>query len=189
MKNPICHREQRVISILAVLLAIGWLCAIPIVSKAQNALIPSSTVQLSRPPKAGTAAVSDAAARARINAIYGKLPLSFEANRGQTDWRVKFLSRGHGYTLFLTPGEAVLAAHDATLRVRLAGGNRRPRIEGFAELPGKSNYFIGNDPAKWRTNVPTYSKIRYRDVYPGIDVVYHGNQQQLEYDFVVAPGC
>ena len=62
-------------------------------------------------------------------------------------------------------------------------------MTGLDELPGKSNYFIGNDPAKWRTNVPTYAKVRYENVYPGIDLVYYGNQRQLEYDFVVAPGA
>jgi hypothetical protein len=62
-------------------------------------------------------------------------------------------------------------------------------VSGLEELPGKANYFIGSDPAKWRTNIPTYAKVHYRDVYLGIDLLYYGNQRQLEYDFVVAPGA
>jgi hypothetical protein len=124
---------------------------------------------------------------------YGKVPLSFEANQGQTDRRVKFLSRGSGYTLFLTDGSAVLSLHgeksNAALRMRLAGANPHPVVTGADGLPGKSNYFAGSDPKQWRTNVPTYASVRYAGVYPGIDLVYHGNQRLLEYDFVVAPGA
>lgn len=72
--------------------------------------------------------------------------------------------------------------------MKLVGAQTRPAISGLEELPGKLNYFIGNDPRKWRKGVSTYSKVKYRDVYPGVDVVYHGNQGQLEYDFVIAPG-
>src|SRR5437016_654718 len=152
------------------------------------------------------------ATKPQVLAAYGKLPLSFEANQGQTGPQVKFLSRGSGYTLFLTPTEAVLTltkadAHakrripgEATLaelekhagtvlRIRLVGANPVPEVAGVGELPGKSNYFVGNDPKKWRANVPTYEKVEYRDVYPGVNLVYYGNQRQLEHDFVVSPGA
>src|SRR6185503_19450563 len=69
------------------------------------------------------------------------------------------------------------------------GANPAPQITGMDELPGKTNYFIGNDPAQWRTNIPNYAKVKYESVYPGVDLVYYGNQQKLEYDFVVAPGA
>jgi len=69
------------------------------------------------------------------------------------------------------------------------GADQAAKVVGLEELPGKSNYFIGNDPKKWRTDVPTYSKVKYQGVYPGIDLVYYGNQRQLEYDFVVSPGA
>lgn len=147
---------------------------------------------------------------------YGKLPLSFEENQGQTDPRVKFLSRGGGYVLFLTPEEAVLSLHrakpldasplhratyvrelrkghsgekDAVLRMRLAGANPTPEISGLDRLPTKVDYFIGKDSKTWRTNVPSYARVKYRDVYPGVDLVLYGNQRHLEYDFVVAPGA
>jgi hypothetical protein len=154
-------------------------------------------------------------AKAAVQAAYGKLPLSFEANQGQTDSRVKFLARGNGYTLYLTGDEAVLqlrsedrksklegresrdTAQSSTfnpqssvLRMKLVGANSSPQAAGLDELPGKSNYFIGNDPKKWQTNVPTYAKAKFAEVYPGVDVVYYGaEQQQLEYDFIVAPGA
>lgn len=135
-----------------------------------------------------------ASSQARSVETYGKLPLSFEANLGQTDPSVKFLARGQGYSLFLTSTEAVLSLSRgrgpaAVLRLKLVGGNPAPLVLGEKELPGESSYFMGPDPAKWRTHVPNYAQVRYRDVYPGIDLVYYGNQGKLEYDFVVAPGA
>ncbi len=141
------------------------------------------------PPAQPAAGHSDAAARFAVRS--GRLPLSFEANRGQADYRVKFLSRGPGYTLFLTGSEALLAlrANSNPLIMRLAGANPVPNATGLDELPGKSNYLLGGDPNKWRRNVPNYARVRYQNVYPGIDLVYYGNQGRLEYDFVVAPGA
>ena len=75
----------------------------------------------------------------------------------------------------------------AVLRMRLEGANPEPQVTGLAKLPGIVNYFIGNDPEKWRTKIPTYKKVEYKDVYPGIDLAYYGNQGQLEYDLIVAP--
>jgi len=142
----------------------------------------------------------------RVSEAYGKLPMSFEPNRGQTDGRVKFLSRGSDYTLLLTPTEATLAlyknegepdpksrAHHSGLssvvRMRLKGANPRPKMEGLEPLQGKSNYLIGNDRSKWHTNIPTFAQVQYTSVYPGIDVVYYGQQRQLEYDFRLAAGA
>lgn len=149
--------------------------------------------------------------RARLSEAYGKLPIHFEENRGQTDPRVKFLARGGGCTLFLTSNDAVLLltspepegsdegpepkgqdprqGRRAALRMTVLGANTAPRVTGRQELPGKANYFTGNSPARWRTNVPTYGRVHYDDIYPGIDLVYYGSQRQLEYDFVVGPGA
>ncbi|MCI0722902.1 MAG: choice-of-anchor D domain-containing protein [Acidobacteria bacterium] len=124
---------------------------------------------------------------------FGRLPLSFEANDGQSDARVKFLSRGPGYTLFLTDTEAVFAVRSAAavsvLRMRLLGANPNTTLTGLEELPGKSHYFIGSDPAHWRTDVGHFARVRYHELYPGIDLVFYGNQRQLEFDFVVSPGA
>lgn len=126
--------------------------------------------------------------------LYGQLPLSFEANEGQSLPQVKFLARGVGYGLYLTSNDAFLtlqgsqAKSISAVRMSLENANPRAAIEGSAELPGKSNYFIGNDPAQWRRNIPQFARVRYHAVYPGIDLVYYGKQGKLEYDFEVAPG-
>ena len=125
---------------------------------------------------------------------YGKLPLSFEANQGQSDPQVRFQSRGAGYGLFLTDSAAVLSLSKDrkradTLRLQLNGAQPGLAVAGTDPLPGKANYFIGKDPSKWHADVPTYARVRYSSVYPGIDLVYYGNQRQLEYDFVLAPGA
>ena len=157
-------------------------------------------------PSHDATAQPDAATKARLNEMYGQLPLSFEANVGQTDSQVDFISRGSGYTLFLTPREAVLALRTASaspmtaaaqkdheiatavVRMKLVGSETKPRVTPQEELPGKVNYFIGNDLIRWRTGISTYAKVAYENVYPGVDLVYYGNQRQLEYDFVVHPG-
>jgi hypothetical protein len=150
---------------------------------------------------------------AKLADAYGKLPLSFEANRGQSDRRVKFLSRGSSYALYFTSDELVVALPNGNqskdqslaawqypeknvssgrtdlLWMRLIGANPDVRVSGLGELPGKANYFVGNERAKWQTNVPTYAKLKYEAVYPGVDLIYYGNQRRLEYDFVVAPGA
>ena len=134
------------------------------------------------------------------------LPMFFEPNHGQTAPQVKFLARGAGYGLFLTADEAVLQlqpsavstqhsalssqrASSSVIRMRLDGANSSARVSGASPLPGKSNYFIGNDPSKWRSDIPQFARVQYQAVYPGVDLVYYGNQGQLEYDFRVAPGA
>ena len=122
------------------------------------------------------------------------VPLSFEANQGQVDEQVKYLARGQGYSLFLTPGAAVLG-------LRSEGGDKRTQwvslilrgaaasaISGEQQLAGRNNYFVGSDPAQWRTNIPTFARVRYQQVYPGVDLIYYGRQGRLENDFEVNPG-
>ena len=77
----------------------------------------------------------------------------------------------------------------AVVRMKLVGSGQPRNETGAEKLPGVSNYFIGNDPAKWRTDVPHYARVQYERVYPGIDLVWYGNQSRLEYDFVVGPGA
>jgi hypothetical protein len=150
---------------------------------------------------------------AKAREAYGRMPLSFEANRGQADESVNFVAHGAGYTLALSPTAAAFRLRKADcgsrnenvadsanseseirnpksqlLRMNLVGANLRATVAGLNQLEGRVNYFIGNDPTKWRTDVPTFGRVRYAEVYPGIDVEYYGNQQRLEYDFVVAPG-
>src|ERR1019366_5482837 len=195
-----------IILIVALLSALAW--------KVERVFNPSLSVL------AAAHAAAPVATSARLAADYGKLPISFEVNQGQTDKSVQFLARGAGYTLFLRPGEAVLSLHApqsntgkhvgppvpgtlghpskqlpgttpvSTVRLQLIGANTAADVSGIDPVPGQSNYLIGNDPAKWHTDVPTYAKVRYRNVYPGIDLLYYGNQEgRLEHDFVLAPGA
>src|ERR1044071_6533577 len=162
---------------------------------------------------------SMAQTKGKASEAYGKLPISFEVNRGQTDEAVKFLARGSGYNLFLTATEAVLSLRKeapraeseslmakagrgrnstllshassttSTLRMKLDGANPQAQAKGEEKLPGTINYFTGRDAGKWQTQISSYAKVRYQNVYPGVDMVYYGNQRELEYDFVVAPGA
>jgi len=173
------------------------------------------------PNMANAGAVASSGAGARPNVAKApaaakalNLPLFFEANRGQTDSRVRFMARGTGYTLLLTPTETILAAaktqvsrtsigfsslptaasisnssRGSLIQMQLVAANFEPAMMGLEELPGKVNYLLGNDPAKWHTGVPLYSQVRTQQVYPGVDLLFHGDQKQLEYDFVVAPGA
>jgi len=147
---------------------------------------------------------------------FALLPLGFEANLGQADSRTQYSARGPGYSLNLTEDEAVVtlqrmdqkkrgrfeirkyylasprfhrAQKSETVRIGFVGASPHPQLEHLDELPGKSNYFIGNDPRAWRRGVPSYAKVKYTEMYPGIDLVFYGNQQQLEFDFIVAPGA
>ncbi|MGB8441623.1 MAG: SBBP repeat-containing protein, partial [Candidatus Acidiferrales bacterium] len=147
---------------------------------------------------------------------YGQLPLAFEVNQGQTAPDVRFIAHGEGYQLFLTSQDAVLTLRQpppagtkaakgspllagqrkrsaplktSALRIHLDGANPAAEIAGTKLLPGKVNYFIGNDPQKWRTDIPTYEAVRYQGIYPGVDLLFYGREQRLEYDFIVAPGA
>lgn len=159
---------------------------------------------------ASTATPAAGEASARAVAAYARLPLAFEANHGQTDAGIRFLARGNGFAVFLTPAEVVLAlsstprdasvaasgparssAPDAgvAIRIRAVGMNPAATIEAFDPLPGMANYFVGRDPSRWQRGVATSARVAYRDVYPGIDLVFHGDRQSLEYDFVIARGA
>ncbi len=173
----------------------------------------------SKQPMGGTA--SPGALQA-ARASFVKVPLSFEENRGQTDGRVKYLSRATNYNLFLMADEAVLTlrngsmkpgcgrlgvrkdvdcmkggvpdkrkggSEDSVLWLKMLGANPSAQVAGSELLPGKINYYFGNDPSKWRTGVRQFGRVTYRDIYPGVDLTYYGNQRQLESDYLVAPGA
>jgi hypothetical protein len=157
-------------------------------------------IKESKESAAPGAGAVDEATKARVSAAYNQLPLSFEENRGQVDTQVTYLSRGAASTLFLTKTEAVLTLHRGAskekqaspmsmVRMRLHGANRSPGISGENEISARTNYFIGNDPQKWHGDVAQYERVRYSEVYPGIDLLYYGQQQSLEYDFEVEPGA
>jgi len=180
-------RAVTALTAISISFGLGWQCAY---AASPNGASGSLPLSMNRP-------------QAKLMSV----PLSFEPNQGQADSPVQFLSRGSGYALFLTPGQVVLnlerqqpaspaatgqtpeAASVDTLRMSLIGANAKVSPVGMSPQPGVVSYFIGNDPKNWRSGIPTYGKVDYAQIYPGVDLVFYGNQRQLEYDFVVAPGA
>ncbi|MEY2410222.1 MAG: hypothetical protein QOF48_2892, partial [Verrucomicrobiota bacterium] len=165
-------------------------------------------VPMAGPPPSAVAALSN----------LPHLPLRFEANGGQTDPQARFLARGRGFTIYLAPGEAILALSEIdptaaepvkgnargrakrpgmgpkriiqnNLRLSLPGANVDAEITGAGSLGGPASYFIGNDSGRWAASVPVFERVRYREIYPGIDLVFYGDHGQLEYDFNIRPGA
>ncbi|MCP5119531.1 MAG: hypothetical protein GY953_52695, partial [bacterium] len=129
-----------------------------------------------------------------VKATFAKLPLAFEPNVGQTKPGIDFFSRGPGYGVYLTAREALLVRAEPVsgerdvVRLALDGANARARPSAEKPLPGKSHYLLGNQPSEWHTDVPHSARVRYQEVYPGVDLVYYGNRRRLEFDFEVSPG-
>ena len=124
---------------------------------------------------------------------FGKLAPHFEPNVGQSDGEILFLSRGKNYTLFLAEDHATIRLHNgeagySDVKLKWEGAATKPEISAEGLLASYSNYFRGSDPSKWRTEVPHYRSVRYREIWPGIDLVFHGDNKDLEWDFVVLPG-
>ncbi len=121
--------------------------------------------------------------------MYGSLPLAFETNEGQGDPAARFLAHGPGYSLALAP-DALTLGLPAPLRFTFPGANPSPAMRAEEPLPGIVNYFVGDDPARWRTSIPTHARVRYTDLYPGLDLIIYGSDSgKWEYDVVVAPGA
>jgi hypothetical protein len=185
--------------------------ATPQKPKAQFAAPAISSAQTAK------ARAADPAAAEAAKVAFARLPLSFEENQGQTSPEVRFASHGAGYNLFLTPSEAVLALHkggvstcvgadrridkqcvasrqgaaadEAVVWLQMVGANANAQVVGVDQLSGKLNYYIGNDPKKWRAGIPLFARVAYNGIYPGIDLTYYGSEQQLESDYIVAPGA
>ena len=163
----------------------------------------STFLHASSAPSPQTSSAAAASTKAQRAENFGRVPLSFEPNQGQAGAGVQFLAHGSGYTLLLShekvtlelkrqPGTASPSSTNATqsdtVNMQLLGSAGAASGTGLESLPGIVNYFIGNDPKKWHTGIPTYGKVSFAEVYPAIDLVFYGNQRQLEYDFVVRPG-
>lgn len=155
--------------------------------------------------------------KAKVAEGYGRLPISFEKNVGQADARTQFLVRGRSYALYLADSETILAfrknemraeseagegsphktgakrrrartvEQSSVVRMRLVGARRDAETFSEGAESGRSNYFIGSDAGKWRTDVPQFSKVRRAGVYDGVNQLFYGNQNELEYDFIVSP--
>jgi Abnormal spindle-like microcephaly-assoc'd, ASPM-SPD-2-Hydin/Beta-propeller repeat len=145
-------------------------------------------------PQPSAASALSAANQQKVEAIYAGLPLLFEKNEGQTNPEVNFLSRTPAYTLFLTGQEAIIRnnygkKNNIPLRMQWVGAQGNVTGSGEREIAGKSNYFIGNDASQWHTKIANYERVKYSGVYPGVDLVYYGNHEKIEYDLVVSPGA
>ena len=197
---PRALRAATALAIISISFGPGW----PHASAASQDGKPQAAPEASRQAAAGAPVLPAENPRSlplstnRPDAKLMSVPLSFEPNQGQMASTVQFLSRGSGYALFLTPGKVVLnlerqepasATSVYTLRMSLMGASPKSNSVGLAPQPGVVSYFIGNDPKKWRSGIPTYGEVEYQQIYPGVDLVFYGNQRQLEYDFVVAPGA
>lgn len=183
--------------VIVISLALGLLLTVDNLSRLGEAKgISPSSLPLCKADCPDAMFLPDEIGQTRPRANLNHIPLSFEVNRGQTANSVQFLSRGSGYTLFLNQNRAVFPLQKRTmapvtrsnpdvLTLELLGSNSAAQGEALNQQPGKHNYFIGNDPAKWRVDVPTFEKVNFREVYNGVDLVYYGNQRELEYDFIV----
>jgi concanavalin A-like lectin/glucanase superfamily protein/beta-propeller repeat-containing protein/slime mold repeat-containing protein len=192
-------------AVVVSLLALGSVSGLEI--SGENRSLPAS---LATPEVQKCSSIS-----ADLTKYHGELPLGFEPNRGQSHPDVRFLSRGQGYSFYLTANEAVLTlskpskpvhsslskspalrqsrpprpSRQAVIRIRPLAANPAPEITGTELLPGKSNYFIGSDRQKWIRDIPQYAGVRYKGVYPGVDMLFHGLRHRLEYDFLLSPGA
>jgi hypothetical protein len=137
--------------------------------------------------------LSPAFAAIHASPNYGRIPLSFEPNRGQAEPKALYLARGNGYLLSLeSSGSRILlrkGSKSAEISSRLVGGSGSSQLEALDRLPGHSSYFHGQDRSKWVTDIPNFARVRAAGVYKGIDLIYYGNQSGLEYDFVISPGA
>jgi len=181
------------------------LCVLALASCVPGEAWPASAATAPPQPSTNLAFASSA----RFRATLGRFPLTFIPNVGQTDPAVRFHARGAGHVIFFTSNEVLLAlptndqrsplpdarpspvapSLSSLVRLRFAGANPEPTVEGLKPLPGVANFFLGNDPARWHTDVPTYEAIAYRELYPGIDLIYRGSEGHLKSEFLVAPGA
>ena len=204
--------------VLGSIVAVAVVAVLEVAGSASLRMHPRSTTAKAIAGASAQSPALSAEQRGRVRASLGTLPLAFEANQGQTDPQVKYMARGNGYTVFLTANDAVFAMSSssqaasravskqgllgdktstkaatkdwgAAIHMRLVGGNTQAQIAAGSQLPGRSNYFIGNDRSHWQAGVPQYSRVSYRDVYPGVNMAFYGIQKQLEFDFIVAPGA
>lgn len=141
----------------------------------------------------------------KISAAIQRLPLTFQENRGQSDKSVRFLTRGAGYTFWMSPTSTTLALAQlgksaeqakagmpvpaSMMRMRMVGANPKAKMTGAGERQGTTNYLIGRDKRKWVHDVPNFTRVRYQGIYNGVDLEYYGSQQELEHDFIVKPGA
>ena len=187
------HRQSPAIAVM--LLVVTLLC-LGVADRDRLSSLVSKRSSASHAPVNSDSAVSlpakiNSPDKSKLREWIAKLPLAFELNRGQASPAIRFLAKRSGSELLLSSTEAVIRLRDVEhpFTVKFKGVSPRANIKGVDQLPGYCNYFRGNNPAKWQTNVPTFSKVVYEGIYPGINLTYYGNGNELEYDFDLAPGA
>ena len=159
---------------------------------------PGVSVAVEASPGGATAGATEAPGRQHAIEKVAGTPLHFARNDGQAPANVRFLAQGVGYTVALRDEDAVIALagpgggtsdEGRTVRVGLHRGATPRAATGLEQLPGRLNIIKGSDPARWQQDIPTFARVKYDEVYPGVDLVYYGNQRQLQYDFHVAAGA
>jgi hypothetical protein len=198
---------------VATIIAVRKSSRAPLDSVSKNAVKPHLNTQSSHDAlqSVATNGISPSSLSVAVSGAYARLPLAFEPNHGQSQPSVVYFTRAQGYAAFFTPDETIfILGHSSKimakpgndglrgsskstpspgiLRMRILGSNSAAAFTAADELPGKSNYLYGRDARNWRTGIANYRRISRKDIYPGIDLIYHGTQRRLEYDFVVSPG-
>ena len=172
------------------LLALPFVSAQPLLAEIQP---PKPAAAASAPDLAGSAQKLAPAQAAAVQSQLLTAPLQFEENRGQAPAQYDYLSHGRGCSLFMRSNETKVVLFDksgaSAASLKLISASAEKKGVGMEPLPGIVNYFRGSDPEKWIKEVPTNARVKYEGIYPGVDVVYYGNQQRLEYDFVIAPNA
>jgi hypothetical protein len=190
---PIGHRTSRRTLIGLAVLSIGFAALVTPDAQLDRA----ERAQQARSQQASTAGTI----KARALESYGKLPLAFVPNAGQTDPQVQFSAQAGGASFHFTEKKAVFSftkkdaqrrrtdSKGVNLHLAFLGANPAARTEGERPGAGRVNFLQGHDPTNWLTNLPTYERIAYRELWPGIDMVFHGDGQRLKYEFVLRPGA
>src|SRR6266404_1247702 len=186
------HRRTK-LTLTRILLVVSGVLFVTLVQRhlSEPSPISSSSTSDCRSENRGSALTSRATLtlKGKPKEWTANLPLAFEPNQGQVEPRVKFIASGSTSQLLLTSSEAILKLRDGQFTLKLHGANPSATLNGVEQLPGHRNYLRGNDPARWETNLPTYKRVAYHEIYPGINLTYYGNDRALEYDFDVLPGA
>jgi len=141
----------------------------------------------------------DSERKMKVQKDYGRIPLYFIENKGQIDEQVKFYEKSQGHNTFFTRDGIYISlksnqdeiseyTNNQIINLIPLGMNKEVEISAQEVQQARVNCFIGNNPEKWKTNVPTYRAVLYKNAYPGIDLKFYGTNQQMEYDIIVQPG-
>jgi len=190
LRDQMCSMKTRLFIVFALLATLALLPG-PALAGAfslDSTATPDQSATAANMLRDASAVQTDSASKARALEAYGQSPLSFIPNQGQVDERVGYYVQSGGQSLWFTADGVTMDLPETTLHLEFLDANPLARLEGGDKLPGVVNYFIGNDPTKWRTNIPTYGRLTYHDLWPSVDLIYEGRPGALKSTFTLAPG-